>query len=103
MSDRRINKGFVRATTPDPLSLESLVGWLETMPADGEYNALSTKACLLCQYGEARFGHRYFHETAFAFRGAGLEPPVAIITLRPPHTFGAALERARALSEKSNG
>lgn len=78
---------------PDALSLESLIAWLETMPADMTYDWHSCEGeCLIGLY----------------LRAAGFEPHCASRYLRfqnmeiryfvaatEPRTFGAALSRAR--------
>jgi len=41
-------------TKADPLSLESLIAWLEKQPADGEYDYTDPLNCLMCQYFSAQ-------------------------------------------------
>lgn len=92
----------------DPFSLEALIAWLEKQPADETYCFLDTGACLFGRYG---------YEMGFRKAGLGSPSPYGIVTngmsarygqpetVEPfegrisspkPHTFGAALDRARA-------
>jgi hypothetical protein len=78
-------------TDANVFSLESLIAWLETMPADKEY-IWSGSNCLLCQYLEVKGLNKYRYYSEFP-----IEDRLAIVTPgcgKP--TFGAALERARA-------
>jgi hypothetical protein len=74
----------------DPFSLESLIAWLEKMPAEKEYNWASAN-CLLCQY-LAEKGRNPMRE----YRLFNLDLRCDVAQARP-WTFGAALERARKL------
>lgn len=92
-------------TKADPLSLESLIAWLEKQPEDGLYNYSNVKDCLIC---------RYLRAAGIPFHSAGGEdfqpaniyaervrlPGWRNVTAPSPHTFGAALSRARALQAK---
>jgi hypothetical protein len=84
-------------TKANPLSLENLIAWLEMMPADVEYDFHNCKgACLLGLFmafnGRAWDNQFYceLHDTKYSGVKLG-----AIAAARP-HTFGAALARARA-------
>jgi hypothetical protein len=86
---------------PDVFSLESLIAWLEKQPADGVYCYLDNGGCLL---------HKYFTAMGVAkldwvggynlHLNAGTAIPLTEafedISANLPHTFGAALIRARA-------
>lgn len=82
----------------DP-TVNDLIAWLETMPADEHYEYLDPSACLLGQYlrsvGVADVG--------FASCQLDANPKFCRIAFGPqgdgPHTFGAALERAREYQE----
>lgn len=89
-------------TKADPTSLKDLIAWLETKPTDGPYNFMDCGGG--CLYG------LYFQEACglpwwLAEDGSGADVYLARISKTPqekiaqtePHTFGAALERARAL------
>lgn len=85
------------ATTPDIYALPTLIAWLETKPKDGTYNFYNCNGeCLLGQYMTAcgvkhQFGDGQYAELAEVTNwGTG-------IAFEQPNTFGAALERARAL------
>lgn len=102
MSDRKLDKGFVRATTPDPLSLDGLIAWLETMPADGEYDWANIRGCLGFQYLTAVglpvdcCSGDYWIDAHGRDHALPWLPDIAGLV---PWTFGAALQRARALRE----
>lgn len=78
-------------TKADPLTLEALVAWMETQSPDKTYRwSCSKGGCLLGLYGHATgCKWRSFH-TDLSNRGQ------LSIAADFPHTFGAALERARA-------
>lgn len=101
MSNRKLDKGFVRATTPDPLSLDAFIGWLEKQPGEQEYDwSDCTGGCLFAQYALAHgFGSNGAdaYSSYISATGGNFEPFNGV-ALETPHTFGAALERARALS-----
>ena len=94
----------------DPFSLVSLIAWLEGQNPLEEYCYSSTGECLLARY----FTHRGFNKVIMA---AGFfyhwPRPDALydMTPLPPHfndiakgkvrTFGAALNRARAVAPQS--
>lgn len=86
-------------TKPDAFSLASLIAWLETMPADDAYRSWDLDNCLLGQWSrsaglnEIEVRNNSYH--------LGIRSPFAAIAsidgpATEPHTFGAALKRARA-------
>ncbi len=81
---------------PNPLSIEALIAWLETKPADEEYTFLFPDRCLLGQY--------LGMELSMKATAASIEDPhsqlgrlytIASGGASGRHTFGAALKRAR--------
>jgi hypothetical protein len=87
--DKRWDKTEVKA---DPFSLESLIAWLEKQPTNVAYDWDDCDGgCLIGLYGNAiGIGERWkqFHSNLF-------ESDRLYIASRAPHTFGAALDRAR--------
>lgn len=79
-------------TRGDPMTLESLIAWLRTMPARGDYNWEDCEGrCLIGIYGRAMgLGDKWhtFHSQLF-------DRYELHIASETPHTFGAALRRAR--------
>lgn len=83
----------------DIFKIEPLVRWLETKRATDEYNFADRKSCVLAQY--------YEHLGTDADVGGWtvtidtkwhtMSEEFSDIAAEEPHTFGAALERARAL------
>ena len=99
--DKRWDKPEIKA---DPFSLESLIAWLETMPADQSYDYACSGQCMMGQwlrsidprmelgpgdsYDYIVLGERHNFRVRFqpiASRGNDLSG----------FTFGAALDRAR--------
>ena len=92
-------KQFVR----DVFSLEGFIGWLETSSPETKYNYSDTKGCLLVQY----FSHSGFNVFSLACDGFSTHNEKGRLVdnkfpysferavLPTPHTFGAALSRAR--------
>jgi hypothetical protein len=88
---------------PQVCTLEHLIGWLETKPADEIYCWADGGRCLFGQYAKVhglhyceavnKFG--YFSESAGDF----IEPHS--IAIDCPRTFGAALSRAREALSRS--
>lgn len=81
-------------TKPGVFSLDGLIAWLERQPADTQYDWNDCDGgCLIGLYGlsmglgdDWRGLHSHFsHEGLLR------------VACRTPHTFGAALKRARAL------
>src|ERR1700761_4444706 len=90
----------------DPFSLASLIAWLERQDPDHAYCYSSTGECLLARY----FGERGFNRVIMAaefFYHWPRADALYEVTRLPQHfndvakgktrTFGAALDRARAL------
>jgi hypothetical protein len=69
-------------------SVAGLASYLETRDPAETYIYMNCQMCLLHEYGEA-IGVEYGHPHAFG-------PVLETIALKFPHTYGAALERARA-------
>ena len=104
----------------DVFSLESLIAWLETMPAHGNYRYLCNGSCLLAQYFTAA-GFENVHMWSAGFWHGPLKCPRSVgesearrmgrltqfhavfnrIAERSPFTFGAALARARKAAQAS--
>lgn len=87
---------------PDVLSFESLIAWLETMPADKAYEYDNCRGG--CLYGLYMAHHNIEWEKSGACgtddsgpaRTGFCERVYATVAARRPWTFGAALKRARA-------
>lgn len=92
----------------DPFSLESLIAWLEKQPANKEYNYCDPHNCALCQYfRDAGLEVESITRNEIRHRdGRTTEFPVTFSwdisnsAYRGLSTFGAALERARAVAAK---
>ena len=76
----------------EPLSLESLIAWLEKQSADTEYDSGNPHKCLFAQY---------LGRTAPALLSVEYGRDATDIAYGEPNTFGAALERARDLQNKA--
>lgn len=100
------DKRWDKEIKADPFSLESLITWLEKQDPHAGYNYCDTRQCLLAQYHAA-------HGTTLRVTALGGELPenssdeykaewIARGHHCTPHdrTFGAALERARALQAR---
>lgn len=98
-------------TKADPLSLGALIAWLEKQPANVEYCYIDNGHCLLAQYftfcgfenvmvgglGEWSCGpDRNFHK----HESRQSPPGFYGVAAEKPHTFGAALKRARAAAAR---
>jgi len=85
-------------TKVDPLSVAGLIAWLAKQPTRREYEYYSCQRCLVAEYlksiGSVNPDAEYIFSEAL---GAGW--PYDKIAAERPHTFGAALERARALTK----
>ena len=86
----------------DPFTLDALISWLETQPADRSYPYSSARKCLLCQYFEAH-GFRVVQMGSSSFyhgpRTARVELPEHFDEVAchwRDQTCGGALRRARA-------
>lgn len=85
-------------TKPDVFSLESLIAWLETMPAKKEYDYWDCKGA--CLYGQYTAGHDVPWKDSGHYDQRGtargdFSETVYEIAIESPRTFGAALSRAR--------
>lgn len=88
-------------TKADPFTLESLIGWLEKQPADKGYQWADCDRCLVGVYlsavlGESANGSETYHRHD-KFMDANPSAFTAGLAISKPHTFGAALARARAI------
>jgi hypothetical protein len=87
----------------DPFSLESLIAWLEKQPSDGSYDWYGIEKCLVCQFYQANGISEPWGECSYTKpfdRGHGhadAHRRYWAVGQAWPWTFGAALERARAL------
>lgn len=89
----------------DPFKLETLIAWLEKQPAASNYPYMDGCSCMFAQYLSAHgFSEPSIGGVTFSYqsgnRRKGLNPfPTGFPCVASgwPHTFGAALERARAL------
>ncbi len=89
-------------TKVDPLSLASLIAWLEQQPADKAYCFKDLGGCLLHQYFSAH-GFKNVLVGGYDFDHRGPSGRVETIELGTfadvaagqPHTYGAALQRAQ--------
>jgi hypothetical protein len=87
----------------DPMTLDSLISWLEGQPADKAYDYSLCRGCMLAQYftacgfdGVRMEGHHFIHIDSISTWPTIAELPAHFneIAVGMPHTFGAALERA---------
>jgi hypothetical protein len=80
----------------DPFSLDGLITWLENKPSGTQYNFHDRRGrCLLCQYLADAMPQAYW-ATAY-IKLTRLNRATETLARQTPWTFGAALERARAL------
>ncbi len=84
-----------------PLSMKAVTAWLETKDPNEEYNYMDFDCCLAAQYNTF-IGRRY--AKSGTLRRATSANPLTYLSFDRrlervasdlPHTFGAALERAR--------
>lgn len=100
------NPKWEQETKADPFTLESLIAWLEKQPANGEYEFISHMKCALAQWlrsidPEAESSHM---KSSYCYDVDGASHDFESfkdIVGTLPYTFGAALERARALQARS--
>lgn len=84
----------------DPLKLESLIAWLEKQPAHGEYSYWDCCGkCLLDIYLADVTCKPSTPAPETHHRTCGGHQNYTRIAMMRPWTFGAALDRARALSK----
>lgn len=85
---------------PDVFSLEGLIAWLEKQSPANSYCFFNNGGCLLHQYFTASaVDIDWVGGYTYTLKGQPSEPlpePFEDISADYPHTFGAALERARA-------
>jgi len=90
----------------DPFSLDALIAWLETKPADEAYQYCDTGRCLFSQFGEhlglgagreAYFAYLLKHGITYETWKCRMTEPFGNVAVESPETFGAALQRAKAL------
>lgn len=94
--------------TPPPMSLESLIAWLEKKPADGSYVYQSHGSCLIAQYmKDQEFTDVFVDSRFYEHDGCGLKYlPVGWDAIARSDdwratselTFGKALARAKELA-----
>lgn len=95
-----------KETTPvkhDPLSLASLIAWLETMPPERKYCWFGKEPCLIEQFANYHCLSKHELYSIFDINGRNLYDRLttkSAIAESLPHTFGAALTRARAIMEQ---
>lgn len=104
--DKRWDKTEVKSK-PEKLSLAGLIAWLETQDASTPYNYRAIDDCLLTRYFKAQ-GFRWVYSgvSKFSYSLFFLPPlftksyPYEMdqVAVSRPHTYGAALERAREIS-----
>lgn len=96
--DKRWDKPEVKA---DPFSLQSLIAWLETMPAAAEYCYADNGECLLGLYFSEGGFERALVGSSTLTHGRDCQHTRHLprnfdaIAVGHPRTFGAALARAR--------
>lgn len=90
----------------DIMSTASLIAWLEKQPTDGTYPFNDPYRCLLAQYLHEN-GKPWAILGQFSFYPDGgwgdhevLPKAFVKVAAQMPHTFGAALARARAYSQE---
>ena len=88
---------------PKRLSVAGMIVWLEQQPPSKEYSYLSNDNCLVCQYLRSlgvkrpRAGGEYWRVDG-SWEKNPLPAAIQDIASEFPYTFGAALERARAIA-----
>ena len=88
-------------TKPDVFSLRSLVAWLETQPSETEYHYLPIDGCLIDQWCNA-VGIKMPGPVLLLGLPTTNAQKIEYVAMETPHTFGAALSRARALLASRN-
>lgn len=90
-------------TKVNPLSLSSLIAWLETMPPERKYCWFSKEPCLIEQFANYHCLSKHELYSIFDINGRNLYNRLttkSAIAASLPHTFGDALTRARAITEQ---
>lgn len=91
--------------TADPWSIDGFIAWAESNPTDKHYQWANGNICLLAQWGQHLnpkehqvYGYTTALNTISAWGCAiKFERAVAVYS---PHTFGAAVERAKIYKAK---
>jgi len=92
-----------RNTKPDPFKLDTLIAWLEKQPADKTYTYSEPCGCLLADYfTQSGFSEVAVDPFAFEHSGGRTEIPADfdVVSCEGARTYGAALDRARALVQR---
>src|SRR5690348_9601919 len=88
------------APKADAFVVATLIGWLEAKPAGATYSYTTPTQCLLAEYFTAQ-GYRKVRILGDGFGHADGWSPLPSgwteIAAGRPHTYGAALERARMM------
>jgi hypothetical protein len=84
---------------PDVFSMDGVIAWLETMPADRAYDYHDCRGA--CMYGQYMAAHGYSWSTATEIQH-DFRNYVYRIAFSHPHTFGAALDRARSAASQGD-
>lgn len=85
-------------TKADPFSLESLIAWLEKQPAKKKYDYFDCRGrCLFGQYAAATMDMSWMNVVVLEGHKHEFKLLAYDIACQKPYTFGAALERARAV------
>lgn len=90
----------------DVFSLDGLIAWLEKQPAERVYDWHDIEGCLMFQYfrasgfkmsycGATQFTHRRGFWIFAKFVHEKVSRALTDVSAQGPHSFGAALERAR--------
>ena len=93
----------VAAPPPAPYTLPHLIAWLEKHPVDRFYDYRCGHSCVFAQYANSMNREHYWSEALNEFANiygadtVSSEGRIRRIARNVPHTFGAALGRARAL------
>jgi hypothetical protein len=92
---------FKKIVKPDVFSLESLIAWLEKQPAETNYGWGRMGDCLLHQYliAHGQDWRKDYHKLRVTICDGPRNGAKVFIALHEPHTFGAALARARKVLE----
>lgn len=91
-------------TKTDQNSLEALIGWLEMQPASGIYDFFDVNGgCLIGIYGiSIGMGEEWGKDWHYCHHQFYKRDELWVASQRP-HTFGAALERARKCQSNGGG
>lgn len=89
----------------DPLSLESLIMWLESQPATAEYDFHCSRSCMVAQWVKSidpgAISTPGYGADFYTVNGANIDLRQFVkVANAMPWTFGAALERARSRAKQ---